>query len=80
MDTWVSKSVETLILSHLRKKKNKLFIVFYYFSIIIEKEDAMAHHPLRPKPDFKRYDPKDPMWKWVLLFILLLIVINFFAT
>jgi hypothetical protein len=40
----------------------------------------MAWDPLKPKPDFKRHDPKDPIWKWVMLFIIVLIAINLFTT
>ena len=35
--------------------------------------------PLKQKPDFKDYS-KDPIAKWVLLFIVCLIIYGFFTT
>ena len=40
----------------------------------------MAWDPLKQKPDFKRHDPKDPIHKWVALFIVFLIIYGFFTT
>ena len=40
----------------------------------------MAWDPLKQKPDFKRHDPKDPIHKWVILFIVFLIIYGFFTT
>ena len=36
-------------------------------------------NPLKQKPDFKRHDPKDPIHKWVALFIVFLIIYGFFT-
>ena len=40
----------------------------------------MPFEPLKQKPDFKRQDPKDPIHKWVILFIIFLVVVSFIGT